>query len=83
VIAGGGLAGLTQSATALLRAKSTLFTGGMGNALLATGELGGSLLIALLALAAPMIALVVVALFLWLAFRLVRHVTRRPDTSKG
>ena len=34
VIAGGGVAGLTQSATALLRAKSTLFTGGMGNALL-------------------------------------------------
>jgi Domain of unknown function (DUF4126) len=83
VIAGGGVAGLTQGATALLRAKSTLFTGGMGNALLATGELGGSLLVALLALAAPMIALMVVALFLWLAFRLVRHVTRRSDASKG
>jgi hypothetical protein len=83
VIAGGGVAGLTQSATALLRAKSTLFTGGMGNAVLATGELGGSLLLALLALAAPIAALILVALFLWLAFRLVRHVTRRPDTSKG
>ena len=31
VIAGGGVAGLTQSVTAVLRAKSTLFTGGLGN----------------------------------------------------
>lgn len=83
VIAGGGVAGLTQSATALLRAKSTLFTGGMGNAVLATGELGGSLIVSLLALAAPIVALVVVVLFLWVAFRVVRHVARRPDASKG
>src|SRR3974377_1029294 len=32
VIAGGGVAGLTQGATAVVRAKSTLFTGGFGNA---------------------------------------------------
>ena len=32
VIAGGGIAGATQGVTALLRAKSTLFTGGIGNA---------------------------------------------------
>jgi uncharacterized protein DUF4126 len=30
VIAGGGVAGLTQATTALLRAKSTVFTGGLG-----------------------------------------------------
>ena len=31
VIAGGGIAGLIQSTSALLRAKSTVFTGGLGN----------------------------------------------------
>jgi hypothetical protein len=31
VIAGGGVAGLTQSVTAVLRAKSTVLTGGVGN----------------------------------------------------
>src|SRR3990170_4250104 len=32
IIAGGGVAGVTQSVTTLLRAKSTVFTGGLGNA---------------------------------------------------
>src|SRR4029077_19723228 len=31
VIAGGGMAGLTQGATAIVRANSTVFTGGLGN----------------------------------------------------
>jgi len=76
VIAGGGVAGLTQSVTALLRAKSTILTGGIGNPVIATAELGGSLLVSLLALAAPLIALLVVALFLWLAIRLIRQIMR-------
>ena len=40
VIAGGGVAGLTQGATAILRAKSTVLTGGIGNSVIATAELG-------------------------------------------
>lgn len=76
VIAGGGVAGLTQSVTALLRAKSTVLTGGIGNPVIATAELGGSLLVSLLALAAPLIALLVVAVFLWLAIRLIRQIMR-------
>src|SRR5262245_57980614 len=38
VIAGGGAAGFTQGLTAMLRAKSTAFTGGFGNPVIATGE---------------------------------------------
>jgi Domain of unknown function (DUF4126) len=72
VVAGGGVAGLTQSLTTLLRAKSTVFTGGVGNPVIATAELGGALLIPLLALAAPLAALVLVVLLLWLAIRLLR-----------
>src|SRR5512134_2585539 len=36
MIAGGGVAGVTQSVTALVRAKSTLFTGGLANPAVAT-----------------------------------------------
>ena len=76
VIAGGGIAGITQGATAMLRAKSTVLTGGLGNSAIATAELGGASLISLLALAAPLAALVVVVLFLSLAFRLYRRLAR-------
>jgi len=77
VIAGGGVAGLTQSMTALLRAKSTVLTGGLGNAALATAEVGGALTVSILALAAPLAAVLVVGLLLWLAVRLLRKVSRR------
>ena len=76
VIAGGGVAGLTQGAAALLRAKSTVLTGGTGNWVIATAELGGALLVTLLALAAPLAALGLVIFILWLAIRLLRHLFR-------
>src|ERR1700741_1245956 len=41
VIAGGGVAGATQALTAMLRAKSTVFTGGLGHFAAATAEHGG------------------------------------------
>jgi len=77
VIAGGGVAGLTQGVTAVLRAKSTLLTGGVGNVVISTAELVGALLVSLLALAAPLAALAVVIFFLWLATRLIWHLFRR------
>ena len=77
IIAGGGAAGLTQGVTALLRAKSTALTGGLGNPVVATAELGGALLLSALALIAPFIALAAVAAFLWLAVRTVRRIRSR------
>jgi Domain of unknown function (DUF4126) len=81
VIAGGGAAGLTQGITSLLRAKSTVTTGGLGNAVIATGELGGATLLAALAIAAPIVALGGVVLLSWIAFRLLRRLLRRPTTN--
>jgi hypothetical protein len=81
VIAGGGIAGATQGVTALLRAKSTVLTGGIGNAGIATAELGSSLLMSLLALAAPFIALLLIGLFLWFAVRLIRKLGKRPPAQ--
>jgi hypothetical protein len=82
VIAGGGVAGVTQGLTAMLRAKSTVFTGGLGNSAVATAELGGATLISILALAAPAAALVLVVLFFWLAFRLIRSLARGTQAEK-
>jgi hypothetical protein len=76
VIAGGGAAWLTQSVTSTLRAQSTVTTDGLGNAVVSTGELGGALLVSLLALVAPLAALAVVVVFCWLAVRFVRRLFR-------
>ncbi|HSD74306.1 MAG TPA: DUF4126 domain-containing protein [Steroidobacteraceae bacterium] len=76
VIAGGGAAGITQAVTGLLRAKSTVTTGGLGNAVIATGELGGSLLTSLLALFMPLVALAFVVLFCWVSVKFIRRLFR-------
>jgi Domain of unknown function (DUF4126) len=80
-IAGGGAAGLTQSVTSLLRAKSTLTTGGLGNAAVSTGEVAGALLVSVLALLAPLVALAFVVAFCWLAVRFMRWVLRRMSAE--
>jgi len=48
-------------------------TAGVGNHVVASGELLGALLLSLLALAAPLLAVALVALFCWLALRLARR----------
>jgi hypothetical protein len=83
VIAGGGVAGITQGVTAILRAKSTVFTGGLANMVVSTAEFGGALLVSLLALAAPIAALVLVIVFLWLAIRILRRLLAGPNPSKS
>jgi len=83
VVAGGGVAGLTQGVTAMLRAHSTVLTGGLGNSVIATGELGGALVMSFLALAAPVAALALVILFLWLVVRLARRRFRATDTAQS
>jgi hypothetical protein len=78
IIAGGGAAGLTQGVTALLRAKSTALTAGLGNPVIATAELGGALLLSALALIAPFVALAAVVVFFWLAVSTVRRLRHPP-----
>jgi hypothetical protein len=83
VIAGGGVAGLTQGLTGILRAHSTVLTGGLGNSVVATAELGSAALISFLALAAPSAAIILVVLFLLVAIRLIRRRVRREKSSDG
>ncbi len=81
IIAGGGIAGLTQTTSAVLRAKSTVMTGTLGNPVIATAEFGGALLVSLMALVAPLVTLLIIALLLWLSIRWLRQISRgrRPS----
>jgi hypothetical protein len=88
VIGGGGAAGLIQGATSLLRLKSSTLTAGLGNPVIATAELAGSVFTTLLALFIPLLALALVLLGCGLLFVSARrllfkrtraHVPRHTD----
>lgn len=81
VIAGSGSAGLVQGATTLLRAKSGALTGGLGNPVVATGELGGAIGLSALALFVPVLALVAVGALLWFAWRTGRRLLRGREAA--
>ena len=69
-IAGGGIAGLTKVMSALVRAKSGLFTGGLANPIVSTTETAGAFIFALMAILIPVISLLGLAVLLfWLGRR--------------
>lgn len=81
IVGGGGAAGLVAGTTSLFRLKSTAFTGGAGNFVLATLELVGSALTSALAIAVPLIALVGIAIVLVVVYRLSRRRRTRGATT--
>ncbi len=83
VIAGGGTAGLIQTGTTILRGMSSLATGGLGNFLVSTGELIGSITTSLLAILFPVIAVALVVAVLILIFnRGSRRVNAAPPAPR-
>lgn len=73
-IAGGGIAGAVQGTTVLARGVSLATTGGLGNPLVATLELGGSLFASIAAIIVPFVALaLVLAVVSYLGVRAVRN----------
>jgi hypothetical protein len=73
IIAGGGLAGAVQMTTASGRQISSVATAGLGNPILSTLELAGSLGLSLLSVLAPIIAGLLVLLTLILVVRRLRR----------
>lgn len=69
VIAGGGVAAMVQGTTVLARAASTTLTGGLANPILATAELGGSGVVALMAYFVPLLTLVIILTVLFVVGR--------------
>jgi Domain of unknown function (DUF4126) len=81
IIAGGGAAAVTQGATAVLRGHSTAFTAGIGNHVLATGELLGAIFLPLAAIVWPYLALVIGLAVAALAVVLGRFMLRRRSEA--
>jgi hypothetical protein len=81
LIAGGGIAATVQALTVGVRKVSLLTTGGIGNPVVATGELLGSIVLSVMAIALPLLAFAMVA---WALFFGVRFVLRRgPGFGAG
>ncbi len=81
IIAGGGLAGLVQTATVALRGTSTATTAGGGNFLVSTGELLSAILATLCSLLFPVVAVLLLAVLVGVAARIVLS-RRRPTDPK-
>jgi len=82
IIAGGGIAGLLQGSTTILRGKSSLFTGGAGNAIVSTLELVGSVITSILAIILPVIGFILVAILaVCLLMQTARTLFRRIRTG--
>src|SRR5262245_17759695 len=66
VIAGGGIAALTKGTAAVIRAKSAVLTGGLGNPVVSTAETAGAATVSVLAIVAPVLGLVAaIAVIVW------------------
>lgn len=81
LIAGGGAAAAVQTTTVATRAISSLTTGGLGNPAVSTVEAGASTGLAILAIAVPLLAVVLVILLLTWLFRLFSR--RRRHAPAG
>ncbi len=82
-VAGGGSASLVQIGTGALRQASALTTGGLGNPLVSTAELGGSLLLSILAILLPFLALAIVMGLLYFGIQGLRRLwaKRKPPAA--
>jgi hypothetical protein len=82
IIGGSGVAGLMKGGSALVRAKSGMLTGGLGNPAVSTAETLGATGLSLFAIALPLVALVLIVLLLvWLVRRTGRLLRGRRQSS--
>ena len=72
VIAGGGVAGMTQVSTALARAASSGLTAGLANAAVSSIEAAASIVLSILAIFAPIVACIIIILILFFAIKIAR-----------
>jgi len=79
IVAGGGTAGIVQTVMSVVRLKSTALTAGFGNFMVSTFELVASIAASVIAIVAPLIAILVVMgiLVVFLALAKNRTLVRR------
>lgn len=80
-IAGGGTAGLVQSASVILRGTSTVSTGGIGNPVVSTAELGCAVTASILAILMPTVAAIIVLFLLFFVMRTIVRFYSKHKTS--
>ncbi len=81
VVAGGGVAGVIQAGTTLLRLQSSGLTAGFANPVLATAELLGAVALSVMGVLAPVLAAVLVVLVLLGLGFLYRRATNRRNAA--
>ncbi len=79
IIAGGGIAGIIQGSSVLVRGASAVSTAGLANPVVSTGELAASILGTLISIILPTVAVILVVLLL--TFLLRRFMRPSPSTS--
>ena len=83
IIGAGGTAGIVQGSTVLLRLKSSAATAGTGNVFLASLELLASLIMSVASLLLPLLALLLVAGFLFFAMWRLARIRHRRVSAIG
>jgi hypothetical protein len=79
IIAGGGVAGLIQGSSVLVRGTSSATTAGLGNPAVSTGELLASIIGTLVSILLPILAIILVILTVLIAFRRILRRRRQPS----
>lgn len=86
MIVGGGVAGAVQVATVATRAVSAVTTFGLGNPVVATGELAGATTVSIAAIVAPILGVIVLLLlgaWMWSRWRRRRRAPPTEATTAG
>lgn len=82
IIAGGGAAGITKGGSTLVRAKTGIATAGLGNPVVSTVETVGATGLSILAIALPLLCLLLVAAVLfWAVRRIARFAKARRNAQ--
>jgi len=66
IVAGGGVSGVVQGATVVTRSFSTMFTGGLANPVVSTGENIASIILTILAIVLAPIAAILVGILMYM-----------------
>lgn len=83
IIVGGGTAGAVQLSTVAVRGLSTASTGGVANPVISTGEWMGALVLSVLSLLMPVLVVLLVGIFLFVAIRWISKRKKLIELNKS
>lgn len=81
IIAGGGVAGVVQASSVLVRGTSTATTGGAANPVVSTGELIASIIGTVLSIMLPVLAIIMIAVIAFII--ITRFISKRRTLIKA